>query len=277
MSLAKLLSRQKGGVPSIVTAIDKSILQTQKEIFSKRQMMASLNRLRDALNEDSDEQTITDLFNNFVDAFTKQRSRKDFFIHVSELYGACPRALYYKLSEVEPTNESVPHDPKTYRTFDVGTFYHAYLQKFLRKSGILTEGEALVLNKKIRLKGHTDGILTINGERYILEIKTINSYGYQKIVRNNMPYDYHIWQASVYAKELGIKKIIFLYVNKDTSDMKEFLVTENSFATYQGEAYHKIALVNKAVDTQKPPKRWCKTAFDQTALGCVFCNHCFDL
>lgn len=65
-----------------------------------------------------------------------------------------------------------------------------------------------------------DGIIRYRGKYYILEIKTENS---NKFLRRTYVDSKHFDQAIAYATFLKIPEVLFLYISRDTLDMKSYI------------------------------------------------------
>lgn len=76
--------------------------------------------------------------------------------------------------------------------------------------------ETLLLNKKTHSRFKADGIVKFKGEYYILEIKTENARKYGSHNKTLEPHDKHKLQGTFYALSFGIKKVMFLYENRDS-------------------------------------------------------------
>ena len=95
--------------------------------------------------------------------------------------GACPRSVVYSRLGYERDAYSI--DAKTRRVFDNGTSTHERLQKYLLNCGLLAMDEVPVFDDEYEVQGHTDGLLNLSKmELGILEIKTINTDGFKKLV-----------------------------------------------------------------------------------------------
>lgn len=195
-------------------------------------------------------------------------------IHPSTLRSDCTRRIVYELSGVRPTDR--PHiEPKTQRTFDTGTFWHTYLQSKLLESGRLVRMEVPVVSEELMINGRADGLLefTVAATEVLvlLEIKTINSYGFGRL---SGPMEHHLFQASIYATILGVKKILFLYVNKDTSELKEYLVPVD--LEMFNEAVEIITEIKEYLAAEELPDRVCDARTCKRAQGCDYRTHCFS-
>ncbi len=96
------------------------------------------------------------------------------------------------------------------------------------------------------INGHADGLIRIQNRWYVLEIKTINSNAFKWLKGAK---ELHIQQAQIYAELIRQRKvkgvpfgvkvpdpegIIFLYIAKDTSELKEYNVpTDSDFGRHQ--------------------------------------------
>lgn len=136
----------------------------------------------------------------------------------------------------------------------------------------------------LRLRGSCDGLYVdpTTGEVILLEFKTIRSDLFAKL---NAPVDHHIMQANLYAanefvkhtdlKFKKVKKILFVYVNKDSSAIKEFLVDAvgtmpdfipQAISTYK-ENSQKMLLT--------PRLTGCSSKKEGRASNCDACDVCF--
>lgn len=80
--------------------------------------------------------------------------------------------------------------------------------------------ETKLYHKKYNMSFMCDGIIKYNDHYYILEIKTesSNKFWMRKDVDAN-----HYNQATAYSIAFGLDEVVFLYINRDTSDMKCYL------------------------------------------------------
>lgn len=194
--------------------------------------------------------------------------------HPSQLLDGCIRQMTYDLMKVTPTDRITrPIGAELQRTFDVGTWYHIYIQCILYRIGYLEQAEVPVINKEKFLNGKADGIFKeeIFGEKVVLEIKTMNNWNFSKAVFK--PFKKHEFQASLYARELGAKKVLYLYINKDTSEIREFLMPINE--EQLSIADKKMKTVIEHVKSGTFPTKSCLDKFCDNALACPFVSLCF--
>jgi len=122
----------------------------------------------------------------------KERDRHHFYITEA---GRCPRAVYFNFKKVPKKAK----EARVLRVFDHGDYTHMRIMSVLR----------------------ADGIVTIDNEPYVIELKSINSVGFRKLEK---PKKEHIKQLQLYLHYFKIPKGIFIYENKDTQELKEFII-----------------------------------------------------
>lgn len=262
---------------SVVDVINKACAGgiTSAGAFSiigiKRQLKNLLHLLE---ADDFDRDAFFSEFNALYALVMAPDKRAKGVFHPSQLLDGCARQMTYDLTGTEPTDKITrPVSGELQRTFDVGTWYHVYVQMILYRTGLLAQAEVPVVNKERYLNGKADGVFKeeVFGEKVVLEIKTMNNWNFTKAVFK--PFKKHEFQASLYARELGAKKVLYLYINKDTSAMREFLMPINE---EQLELADKK--MNKVITNVKDgtlPARSCTDKFCDNALACPFASLCF--
>jgi len=192
-------------------------------------------------------------------------------IHPSSISG-CARAIVYEMLGVsEPEKTS----PGTRRIFDNGHGVHHRIESYLEKAGlfdILPDGkparEVRLKNEEYWIEGTADGILNIDGIKFVLEIKSINTWGFSTL---DAPNWYYLDQIHLYFLCLGIPQGIFLYENKDTQVLREFVVEQDD--ERMGKILDKIRFIQQCVEKGNLPEMTC-TCRDKGKY-CKFLNQCF--
>jgi hypothetical protein len=276
MSFARLLSKiqdRREGKLTIIPYIHKQVTEKQP-VFSFLRVSHIVKKIHNLFKKPT-ENLRDDYFKMFLSLWEAtyapdKRMKKGF--HASSLEDDCDRKLYYDFTDAPVTNPNArTPEPKLQMLFDLGTFVHTYIQFQLYKAGILISAEVPVEDRKLKVSSKTDGILLIDLVKYLLEIKTMNSFQFNKLTK---PLEKHIFQASLYAHILKIKNIVFIYYNKDTSEMKEFFVPVDDVMVKR--ALLKMKDVLRDVEDKRLPDRICRDRFTDRAVSCVFCNHCFS-
>lgn len=129
--------------------------------------------------------------------------------------GSCPRSLIYGLKGYTDDKKA-----SSWFILNTGTVLHELIQKYLEP--IIESMEDRVESDELPLNGHYDGIVNINGKRFLLEIKTVNVENYQRLLIFEQISGLYKKQATIYMHILGLKKCIFLFVNKNNKLTNEF-------------------------------------------------------
>ena len=126
------------------------------------------------------------------------------------------------------------------------------------KSGMETK----LFNTKYNISFLCDGIIKFEGHYYILEIKTESSFKWNKRMA---PAEEHHNQVTSYSLSLGLPEVMFLYVNRDTLDMKTYMfkptddMKQNLIGLIENcESYvKKNKLPPKPEDVERKTCEWC--------------------
>lgn len=82
--------------------------------------------------------------------------------------------------------------------------------------------ETKLFHTKLNMSFMCDGIISYKGQFYVLELKTESSFKWQ----NRTGVDpSHYNQGTAYCLSFELSRVIFVYINRDTFDMKAFMFT----------------------------------------------------
>ena len=123
--------------------------------------------------------------------------------------------------------------------------------------------ETKLYNKPYNMSFLCDGIIRYKNIYYILELKTEASFKWQTRAGVDPK---HYNQGIAYSINLGIDKVIFVYINRDILDMKAFMFEVNQ--DMRDELIQKIIECQGYVERQiAPPKP------DMGKYGCRYCGY----
>jgi CRISPR/Cas system-associated exonuclease Cas4 (RecB family) len=144
----------------------------------------------------------------------KKSGRRTHVIHPSELTTSkCDRKIAYSLQGIE---EQQSIDPGLRRIFDMGHAAHDLVQEAIKYTlKDRCELEARCNHDHLKISGSCDIAL----DEDAVEIKTMSYKGMDKL---NKQKPEHEDQATIYATALEKAHLIFMYVNKNTGEIKEF-------------------------------------------------------
>lgn len=182
-------------------------------------------------------------------------------IHPSALGTTCMLKVY---NEAIGLPQNVQHEARVQLIFDLGSAAHNMLQDYGRAGawGDRYVPEVSIGNtplaKSLMIEGHADAdnILVIDESPDVIvevgivhEYKTINDNGYENL--KNRPMPKHKQQAVIYSACLNRPVVVYLYFNKNNSNIQDFPLPFDNVLWEQMAA--KAATVQKAVIEQTPP------------------------
>lgn len=132
-------------------------------------------------------------------------------------------------------------------------------------------------NTRLKIKGHLDYPVKIDGEKIIIEFKSANDRSYQKILADNKPIESHVYQSQAYMLLTGAKKVLIIYFNKNDHKRKEFLVEYDENLVHEISA--NITIVKRSLKNRILPERVCKGNLDAgwcKKKGICFSNKDYD-
>lgn len=143
----------------------------------------------------------------------------------------CPRAAAFRFAGVPGADKT---DWETELIFENGDWFHHKWQLLFR------DMEVVLGRKRFRVVGIEINVaipelfvagsldihilVKVNGEwiDYIVDIKSINTYGFAKVMVNGAPLPSHEQQVTAYAKAAGVKNGLLFYENKNDNKILAF-------------------------------------------------------
>lgn len=143
------------------------------------------------------------------DQHDKERDEKA--IHPSAI-GGCIRKNYYTMTGAQ--GEEL--DTKVFRVFDNGHYAHTRLANYFRRAGVLIAEEQPLRHESLNIKGSADAIIDLDGERVLIDFKTIKDYPFKLMLKGEKELDKtYRYQINLYMWLLGLKKSFFVFENKN--------------------------------------------------------------
>lgn len=169
--------------------------------------------------------------------------------------------------------ETTPPNARTANIFHTGNFIHLKWQMAGMTEGWLTQPEVAMEDEDLQLRGHTDGVLY---DESLLEIKSINSRGFDMVYKNGIKED-HKAQATSYLYMQDKSAISFIYENKDNQDWYEIRFLRNS--KDENAMLSQMKELNGFWDRDELPQiiPSCERKEGSTYNYCPFKNQCLEL
>lgn len=145
----------------------------------------------------------------------RERDREQHRFYITDA-GKCGRAIFFKFKNV-PREKMTP---EVLRMFDHGDYIQMQHLNTLFSLGIVRASEISIPPQEM-ISGRADAIITLNNELYVVDFKSMNSMIFQKLEAAK---EENINQIQLYLHFFKIPKGILLYINKNTSQLKEFVI-----------------------------------------------------
>ena len=201
------------------------------------------------------------MLKELIDKFylEQQKNKSQLHFYVTDA-GKCPRAIFFKFKNA-PGEKA---DPRILRIFEHGEYLHRNIFNILYRLRIGVVTEVKIPEQEI-ISGRADAILCLDGENYVLDIKSMNSMVFRKL---SSPKEENVCQIQLYLHYFKIKKGILLYIDKDQQEIKEFIVQ------YDGPLVEQLLFgftqLNKKIETDTLPV----ALFDYpTNWQCSYCQY----
>jgi len=142
--------------------------------------------------------------------------------------GKCARQLAYKYHGLEIKGKAI--DARAKIIFFQGDLVELMLASIAKLSGcnlVATGLHQATVDFPVNgrtVKGHTDGLLMEPGEVLLAEFKSMSSYAFDRFVEGYID-DSYIAQYNTYLSALGIKRCVFVGLNKDNGVLHEMVIT----------------------------------------------------
>lgn len=156
------------------------------------------------------------MLKEIIDNFYRENDRGSYAqkrFYVTDA-GKCPRSVFFKFKQA-PCRDL---EPRILRLFDHGNYIHELIVKALSGQNVL-RGDEVNIPANNLISGRADALIQVEGQDYVVDIKSINSVGFRTLTEPSPEY---IYQLQLYLHFFQIEQGILLYVNKDTQDLKEF-------------------------------------------------------
>jgi CRISPR/Cas system-associated exonuclease Cas4 (RecB family) len=160
------------------------------------------------------------MLKELIDQFylDRERDKEQHHFYITDA-GKCPRAVFFKFKNV-PREKM---EPRVLRMFDHGDYIQMQILNNLFSLGIVRASEIKIPPQEL-ISGRADAIITLDNDLYVVDFKSMNSLVFKNL---DQPKEDNVNQIQLYLHFFKIPKGILLYINKDTLELKEFLVEYN--------------------------------------------------
>ncbi len=199
------------------------------------------------------------------EALLEKREGPRTYLGASQLGTECDRQLWMSFFHPKPVE-----NPTTLRKFMVGHRLEPMMVELLKKAGFnvhdVDENGDQFGFEDGKIAGHCDGFIEIDGEWYLLEFKTSNSFYFKQFKKegfeNNNKYRV---QVHIYMHKFKLNKCLAFVLNKDDQEIYlEIINYDEKIAKYYLKRGYEI------LESETIPDRKYSTKMN---FNCKFCNY----
>ncbi len=169
--------------------------------------------LEELLSGEKDKSMLNDLIDKYY--LDRQKDREQHHFYITDA-GKCERGIFFKFKNVPREKMNA----RMLRLFEHGDYIQMQILNSMFSIGIVRSSEVTIPPQEL-IGGRADAIVTLNNELYVVDFKSMNSMIFKNLTQAK---EENVNQIQLYLHFFKINKGILLYVNKDTLELKEFLV-----------------------------------------------------
>lgn len=205
------------------------------------------------------------MLKELIDRFylDRETDREQHHFYITDA-GKCPRAIFFKFKNVPREKMS----PEVLRMFDHGDYIQMQILSTLFSLGIVRASEVKIPPHEL-VSGRADAIVTLNNEIYVVDFKSMNSLVFRNL---EAPKEENVNQIQLYLHFFKIPRGILLYINKDTLELKEFLVHYDS--ALAKKLLDDLAILKEKINSNIIPARIPSFPQDWQCQYCQFLEIC---
>ena len=188
--------------------------------------------------------------------------------------GKCARQLAYAYHGFEKKGKEI--DARAKIIFFQGDLVELMLSSIAKLAGCnltatgLNQAVCKLQVGETFITGHTDGLLIEPGEIYLVEFKSMSSYGFERFEKGFID-DSYIAQYNVYMEALGLKRCVFIGCNKDSGVLHEMVITKDPVIVEKAKANLAKVIASTPTALPDPPKEYGPDEKGFYTWNCMYC------
>jgi len=185
----------------------------------------------------------------------------------------CYRAQVLSLLYKQNQGEQLPIN--LLRIFAAGNSIHEKWQSMFIKAGIAVDIEARHFSDEYELYFTPDAVINLDGTKYVVEIKSMNTFAYQKAKSHPSGQK----QLQLYMHLLGIPQGFVLAEDKNNQDWQPFMCEYDpeQVLPFLGRLNQVQEMKKAFVKSKEIPPRKCKNSETSRAKSCNMRDACFNI
>lgn len=206
--------------------------------------------------------------NSFIRQFG-ERQEKQKTIRLSGI-GRCVRQQAYNVLGIEENGKQI--DSRAKMIFFAGDMAEIAIVQVAKLAGcnVTDCGQDQKTVSVDGIDGHPDGIVHAEGQDYLLEVKSMSSFGFKEFERGSLDEGYR-YQICAYMSALGLSQAIVVALNKDAGVLAEMLVSIDPVIVADIKA--RIKLLKGVSKENLPPQPFKPNEKGWLPWNCLYCGH----
>lgn len=188
--------------------------------------------------------------------------------------GKCPRQLAYKYHGFEKLGKEI--DARAKVVFFQGDLIEIMVLQLAKLAGCnisATGMDQMVVAidiNGVEVKGHPDGLLLEEGKVYLVECKSMPSYGFKRFEEGNIDAQY-LAQTQMYQYASKIPRTVFVVLNKDNGLLNERVISFDP--TISGKSIEGFKKVLNSTPEKLPERMHMPDEKRYYPWQCVYCAY----
>lgn len=231
-----------------------------------------IHKFLDSTSQTVDEAIVNDVGLLSKIAFARQflkREDKPKTLRLSSI-GRCTRQQAYNLLGYEENGKGI--DSRARMVFFMGDLTEIAVIQLARAAGCVIEnvGQDQFLAVLDEVNGHPDGIIIEDGVKYLLEVKSMSSYGFGEFERGVLDEGYR-YQINAYLEALKLGKCAVVALNKDAGVLAEMMVSKDEAIV--ADIRLRIKTLKAVTKESLPPRPYTTNDKGFLPWNCTYCSH----
>jgi len=219
-----------------------------------------------------DEAILADVGNLSKWAFGRQfgeRQESKATLRLSSI-GKCLRQQAYRALGFEENGKEI--DSRAKMVFAMGDLTEIVVVGLIKAVGIIVDsvGHDQATVDIDGIVGHPDGIVTISGNSYLLEVKSMSSFSFKDFEQGVLDEGYR-YQINAYMSALSLSKAIVIALNKDAGVLSEMLVSRDEVIVT--DIQNRIKTLKAVTVDTLPERPYGPNEKGHLPWQCLYCGH----
>lgn len=184
--------------------------------------------------------------------------------------GRCLRQQAYRALGVEENGKEI--DARAKMVFAMGDLTEIVVVGLIKAVGIIVDsvGHDQATVDIDGIVGHPDGIVTISGNSYLLEVKSMSSFSFKDFEQGILDEGYR-YQINAYMSALSLSKAIVIALNKDAGVLSEMIVSRDDLIV--ADIKNRIKTLKAVTKDTLPERPYQPDDKGRLPWNCLFCSH----